>query len=124
MVVVRNEKEFAKAVKNNEDTIEIEGDLANKTIKIKATGKVVWGVVIAAVAIIVVAILAAPATGGTSGVAALVGGSGATALIGAPTMFTLVGIAVAAGGIGVLTAIRDKYRIIEKSSNRVVLKRK
>ena len=47
-VRVRTEKELAKAVESEADTIEIEGDLGNKTIRIKATGKVAWGVCIAA----------------------------------------------------------------------------
>ena len=37
---VNNEKELGVAVYNKEDTIEIEGNLATKVIKIKAKGKV------------------------------------------------------------------------------------
>lgn len=37
---VNNEKELGKALHDEEDSIEIEGDLSNKVIRIKATGKV------------------------------------------------------------------------------------
>lgn len=40
MVSVKTEKELATAIENEQDTIEIVGDLANKTVKIKATGTV------------------------------------------------------------------------------------
>jgi len=40
------------------------------------------------------------------------------------TTATAIGIGVASGGVGVLTTIRDKYKIVEKSPGRVVLRRK
>ena len=48
MVTVTNETELAKAMANNEPTIEIIGDLANKTIKIKASGSIAWAIAFAA----------------------------------------------------------------------------
>lgn len=40
MKTIRTESELASAMKNEEPTIEIVGDLANKTIKLKAIGSV------------------------------------------------------------------------------------
>lgn len=35
-------KDFAEALKRGEDTIEIKGNLAEKVITIKATGRIAW----------------------------------------------------------------------------------
>lgn len=43
-VKCKTAEELGKAIKNNEDTIEIEGNLKNEVFRIKATGKVAWGV--------------------------------------------------------------------------------
>jgi len=48
-MLVTNEKELGEAIKNGQDYIEVEGDLVNKVFKIKASGKVVWGIIGAAI---------------------------------------------------------------------------
>ena len=50
MKTVRTEEELASAMKSGEDTIVVEGDLANKTIKIKATGSIAWAIAFTALA--------------------------------------------------------------------------
>ena len=123
MRTVTTNEDLAKAVDEKEDTIEVKGDLANKVITIKATGTVAWLVAIGLIGAAVVAILAAPTTAGTSAIpggAAFVGI--ATALGGTDVALAAIGIAVASGGVGVLNQLRE-YSIIEKESNRVVLKR-
>jgi hypothetical protein len=71
---------------------------------------------------------ASAATGGLAAVgaagAAAVSGGAALAILGGPATATAIAIAVAAGGTGVLTTLRSKYRIVEKSYNRVVLVKK
>lgn len=84
-MLVRDNKGLGKAVKNNEDTIEIEGDLSKKVIKIKATGKVAWAVSIGAIGIAVAAALATPATGGTSAVVGVVAAPAAVTVLGGST---------------------------------------
>ncbi len=54
-------EELGKAIKNKEDTIEIEGDLKNQVIRIKATGKVAWGVCVVSLGVAVIAYLSIPA---------------------------------------------------------------
>ena len=123
MRTVRNKDDLAQAVEQKEDTIVIEGDLAKKVIKIKATGKVAWAVAIGGITVAVLAILAAPETAGTStAVTVAAFAPTAAAVGGADVALTAIGIAVAAGGVGVLNQLRS-YDIVEKQSNRVVLKR-
>lgn len=42
MKTVKTSKELGEAIKSNEDYIYVEGDLKNKVIRIKATGKIAW----------------------------------------------------------------------------------
>ena len=124
---MKTEKELGQALKSGMDTIEIEGDLARKTIRIKATGKVTWVVAIGAVA---VAVVAAGATLGSAGTAAPVAGPVAVVSLGAaatvwgvPTAATAVAIALAGGGIATLGSLR-KYRLEKISDNKVILYRR
>ena len=120
---VRDEKELAKAIEEEQDTIEIEGDLANKTFRIKATGKVAWCVCIGAIGIAVAATLAAPVTGGASlSVKCFVAPVVATSLGGFSVATSAIMIAVAAGGVGVLNKLR-KYNIEKVSENKIRLTR-
>lgn len=123
--LISNEKELATAIENNQDYIEIKGDLARKTIKIKAVGPIVWGVCLGAIAIAVVAILAAPATGGTSAALSAFAAPAAVATLGASATATAISLAVATGGVAVLNKLRDydmekisedKIRLIRKKS--------
>ena len=121
------EKELGEALKNNQDTIEVEGDLKERVLKIKATGKGVWAAcavcITVAVAVAVVTIssggIATPITGPT---AALTLGVAATTL-GMPTAVAATGIAIAGGGVGVLNKLR-KYRIEKVSETKIILHRK
>ncbi len=132
--VVTTQKELGQAIKKGEDTIVIEGDLAKKVIRIKATGKVAWGVAIGAIGVAVYAIMSAPAATTVTAPAAGVGGAisftGAAAATGAAgtilgtSAITAIGIAVAAGGIGALTTLRDRYKIHSKEDRKLVLRRK
>ena len=134
---VTTEKELGKAIHNNEDTIEIEGDLVKKVIKIKATGKVAWGVCIGSLTIGIIATVAAmipdPAEPVEAGVAGISYGISAVTLGIATTSAISIGIAgaIAAGatgvavgsaGIKILNKLR-KYKIVEKSDKRLVLKK-
>ena len=133
-VVVKTPKELGQAIKNEQSTIVIEGDLTQKVIRIKATGKVAWGVAIGAVGIAVYCTLATPAA--TVASAPVAGAGGAITFTGAAaataTAATVLGIsapiaiaiAVAAGGVGALTSLRDKYKIEKINKNKAILHRK
>ena len=123
MAKVTTEEELTNAIKNNEDTIEIEGNLANKTIRIKATGKIAWAIAIAAIAVAVGGILLIPASGGTSSVASGAAISGAVSILGGKVTLSAITIAVAGGGIGILNKLR-KYRIEKVSEKHIILHNK
>lgn len=132
--VVKTSKELGQAIKEEKETIEIEGDLAAKVVRIKATGKVAWGVAAAALGIGVFAIVHAPhatvvtaPAGGVGGAISFTGGAVSTGTAGAilgPAAITALTVAVAAGGIGALTTLRNKYKIDSKEKNKLILKRK
>ena len=119
---VRTNEELAKAVKEDASTIIVEGDLKNKVLRIKATGKVTWGIAIGAIAVAVIAILAAPASGGTSAAVGVAAAPAAAAILGGSTTVAAISIAVAAGSVDVLNNLRD-YRIAEETNSHVVLKK-
>ena len=120
---ITSEKELGQALKSKRDTIEIEGDLSKKVIKIKATGAVAWVVAIGAIGIAVAATFAAPATAGTSGVLSVVGAGAAVSVLGLSTTTAAISIAVAAGGVGALNTLRS-YKIEKKTPNKIILRRK
>lgn len=116
---IRTEEELADAINNGEDTIEIEGNLKDKTLRIKATGKVAWAVAIGAIGIAVTIIIA---SGGTGAPVSGIIGVGAISILGLPTAMSAVAIAVAAGGIGALNKLRS-YKVIENTENLLILKK-
>ena len=91
----------------------------NTVIKIKATGTVAWSVAIMALTIEVIIVIG---SGGTGAPVSSLVGVGAVSVLGLPTAISAVLIAVAAGGVGSLNSLR-KYKIIEQSDTKLVLKR-
>ncbi|WP_323930436.1 hypothetical protein [Aeromonas veronii] len=124
-MAINNEKDLGKALNEDQDTIEIEGSLRDKVIKIKATGKVAWVIAIGAIGVAVVAILypvPEPATQASSkGIAALTGGA-AIGILGAGTAMSAIAISVASGGVAALNKLRS-YKIISNSGDKLVLKK-
>ena len=132
--IVKTPKELGHVLKNEEETIVIEGDLASEVIRIKAIGKVAWGVAIGAIDIAVCCTLATSAVtvatdsatddgGYVAKVARIIDKDPADATIMGISAPVAIAIAVA-GGIGALTSLRDKYQIEIISSNNVILNRK
>ena len=119
---IRTEKELGEALKNDQDRIEIEGDLSKKVIKIKATGKVAWAIAVGAIAVAVIAVLATPATGGASNAAHLVAAPAAAATLGVSVAASAIAIAVGAGGIGVLKKLRS-YSLEKNPDGSITLKK-
>jgi len=124
-MAIDNEKDLGKALKDDQETIEIEGNLKDKVIRIKATGKVAWAIAIGAIGIAVIAIfytVPEPTTQATTkGIAALTGGA-AVGILGSGTAISAIGIAVAAGGVAALNKLRG-YKIISNSGDKIVLKK-
>ena len=122
-MAIYTEKELAQALKEEEDVLEIEGDLKKKVLKIKATGKIAWGIAIAAIATAVAATIVAIPTGGTSEVVSFMVAPAAVGILGVDVTMAAIYIAVAAGGVGVLNSLR-KYEIMGEFGDTLMLKRK
>lgn len=121
-------KDLGKAIKREQSTIEVEGDLAKHVIRIKATGAVAWGVCITAMAIVVASIVTAPATAPETAGASLVLSlmptiPVVTTTLGMGTTIAAITIAVAGGGVGILNELRD-YDMKKISNSKVILIRK
>ena len=130
----RTSKELAMALDCKASTIVIEGKLGKVAIAIKFTGPLAWAACVTSLTTAVALYLAAPEaavatapSAGMGGVISFTGGMASTA-VAASTLGSAavpaVLIGVAAGGVGVLTSMRNDYKIVEKSSSRVVLQRK
>jgi hypothetical protein len=122
-VVVETGKELGQALKREEDTIEIHGDLARKTIELRATGKVAWAIALAAIGLAVYAALSAPVTGGTSLALEGFAAPAAVGILGFEVMYLAIAVAVAAGGVGALASLRH-YKELSRTSNSLVLGRR
>lgn len=124
---VKTEAELGEALENNEEFIEIEGDLAKKTFKIRAKGKVAWAVCIGAIGVATYSVAATIGTGGASSPVTVttVGLTAATAttVMGGTVTYSAIAIAVAAGGVGALNKLR-KYKQVSYERGRLVLRRR
>lgn len=116
---VNDEKTLGIALKNHQETIEIEGDLQKKVLRIKATGKVSWAVALGAIGIAVVVVIG---SGGAAAPVSGIIGFGAVSVLGVSTATSAVLIAIAAGGVGALNSLR-KYKIVSNTGDKIVLSR-
>lgn len=119
-MAIKDEKELGEALKNEQDTIEIEGNLKKKVLRIKATGKVAWAVALGAIGVAVIVVMG---SGGTAAPAAGVVGIGAVSVLGLSAATSAVAIAVAAGGVGALNSLR-RYKIVRQDGDKLVLSRR
>lgn len=118
----RNESELGKALRNNDETIELHGDLARRIRKLKALSHVLWCICMSLLAITISAVLLSPAAPGVSAVAGLVAGTPAAGILGVPTAVTAVLTAVSGGGTAVLSKLRN-YRMTVLTENHIILNR-
>ena len=122
-----NEKDLGKALKEDQDYIEIEGDLKEKVVKIKAKGNVAWAAAAIGLTLAITALIATIGTGGggaPAGVpAGLIGMSAASAALGPALAGSAVLIGAGGGGIGALNKLR-KYKIKEISKDKAILYKK
>lgn len=119
-MTIRTEKELGEALKNEQDTIEIEGDLKNQVVKIKATGKVAWVIAIGAIGI---AVILALGSGGVGTSASGFISASAVPILGLPATISALAIAIAAGGVGALNSLR-KYKVVLNTEDKLILSRK
>lgn len=124
---VNTEKELGEALKAGEDEIEIEGDLANKTVRIRATGKIAWAIAFGAIGIAAFSAYATLGTGGVStpvtGTTAALSATAAVGILGGSATAAAISIAIAAGGVGALTSLRN-YKEVSRTATTLVLRRR
>jgi len=120
-MTVYNENELGRALRNEEDYIEIQGDFVSDIRKIKAINRVMWCLVLSVLALIIATLLLAPVTAGTAPIAAsLVAGTPAIGILGLSGCVTAIRIAVAGGGIHILKRLR-RYRSKPMGKNWIIL---
>ncbi len=121
------EKELGEALKRGESTIEVEFDLKNKILKIKALEKGAWAVCVTAIGVAVVCGVVTISTAGTAAAPSAFVATPAVATVasflGVPTAISAIGIAIAGGGVGALNKLRG-YRVEKVSNEKVILHKK
>lgn len=133
MVTVKTPEELGKALKEKEEYIYIEGDLKNKIIRLKAAGRIAWFIAGGSIAAAVGLYLATPfftaassPVGGTGGVVSFTGSAvaagAAVSILGLHVTWVAIAVAVAAGGYGAVSALKDKYKIIRKDKDGIMIK--
>ena len=125
--IVTTEKELGEALKRGESTIEVEFDLQNKVLKIKALEKGAWVVCVAAIGVAVVCGVVTISTAGTATVPSAFVAAPAvvtvSSFLGMPTAISAIGIAIAGGGVGALNKLRG-YRVEKVSDEKIILHKK
>lgn len=122
---VKTEEELAEAMKAGASTIEIEGDLSKKVVRIRATGPVAWGIVAASLAggfMFLKMTVAAPVPQAKAGFALAGAGSGAAAMtiLGVSASVAAAGIARAYGSATALKRLRS-YKQISYENDKLIL---
>ena len=123
MAKVRTAAELGEALKKNEDHIEIEGDLARKIVKIRATGKIAWMIAFGAIAVAAGGLILAAPTGGTTAVVSGFAAPAAVGILGGSVTAAAISVAVAAGSAGALTSLR-KYGEVKREDRLLVLRKR
>lgn len=119
---VKDEEELGKALKNNEETIEMKGNLARRIFRIWNIDKLLWCLCLACLTVAVAALIASPTIGGIPAVAGGVSGTPAAAILGVPTAKSAVLTAVSGGSVRVLKQLRG-YRMERFDESHIVLYR-
>lgn len=128
---IKTEKDLASAIEKNENTITIEGNLAEKIFRIKATGTAAWVIAFGSIGIAFVVVIATirsnKTTATVSGIslASAAAGTGAAfSILGTSATTAAISMAVSVRSLSVLKKLRGDYKITKKSEGIVVLSRK
>lgn len=133
---INTEAELGDALKNKAEYIELEGDLANKVFKIRATGRVAWAIAFGAIGVAFYTALRAfnhqdnmaklamsSADHGVKLGFVAAPAVAAVSVLGLSATYSAIMIAVAAGTVGALTSLRG-YEQVSYEKDRLVLVRK
>lgn len=123
---VTSEEQLAAAIEAKADYIEVRGDLAEKTFKIKAVGTVAWAAVIGCIATALTAVVLASkaknATATTVATTASASLFATPALAMGPAAMTAAVAIASTGGVSALTKLR-RYKQLSYRGDVLVLSR-
>jgi hypothetical protein len=117
--MISTDKALVDAIQSKQNTIEIEGDLAEHVAIILSTKTIPWS---AALVSITVALSAFVTSAGTAAPVSGVVGSGAAAILGLKTTLCAIDIALEAKGVGVLNRLRE-YKVVKKEGSTIFLQK-
>ncbi|HJA40985.1 MAG TPA: hypothetical protein H9667_05590 [Firmicutes bacterium] len=120
MIVIKNEAQLGKALKNNEQEINIEGDLVQRVLTIKHTSDIPWAMALGAITVPITTLtLMGPYRKVSFGLHSYTAPT-AIGIIGAKTTETAIEIGVAGGGVSALNKLRS-YKIASQDDEQLLL---
>lgn len=122
-MAITDEKELGKALQDGIDSIEIEGNLKDKVLRIKASGKVAWVIALGAIAIAVIVALSNTLANIGEANKVLMESPDSTPHLWLGGVWILVGIAVVAITLAMLNKFRG-YKLEKVSNTRIILRKK
>lgn len=122
MVTVDDGDGLGKAMAQDEEEIEVNGDFARHVSRLWGLDRVLWKICLILLATVVLLVLAVP-VGGPVLAAYAVAGSPVVGILGAKTAAAAVGIAAAGGGVRVLEKLKG-YRLEQINDTHIILYRK
>lgn len=125
-MVVINEKDLGKAIKEKKKIIEIRGVLKDRVYSIKSVEKSIWNECMTQIGMAVLFLQEmTKADGITTPVSVLTGTpilEKIVAILGISNAFSSITIAMAGGGVGILNQLR-KYQIEQMTEEKIILRR-
>lgn len=122
-MAITDEKELRQALQDGTDSIEIEGNLKDKVVRIKASGKVAWVIALGAIAVAVIVALPHTLANISNANKVLVETPTSAPHLGLGVVWSLVGIAVVATTFAMLNKFRG-YKLEKVSDTRIILRKK
>lgn len=122
-MAITDEKELSKALQDGIDSIEIEGNLKDKVLRIKASGKVAWVIALGAIAIAVIVALSNTLANIGEANKVLMESPDSAPHLWLGGVWILVGIAVVAITLAMLNKFRG-YKLEKVSNTRIILRKK
>lgn len=122
-MAITDEKELRDALQAGTDSIEIEGNLKDKVVRIKASGKVAWVIALGAIAVAVIVALSHTLANISNANKVLMESPALAPHLGLSIVWILLGIAVVAIIVAMLNKFRG-YKLEKVSSERIILRKK
>lgn len=122
-MAITDEKELSKALQDGIDSIEIEGNLKDKVLRIKASGKVAWVIALGAIAIAVIVALSNTLANIGEANKVLMESPDSAPHLWLGGVWILVGIALVAITLAMLNKFRG-YKLEKVSNTRIILRKK